>query len=115
MTELGEDFFHIVSDCYYLQYSQVVFSDFLWTMRSIYLPLFHTLKMKIPKADLYHCVATGYAGVLGGVIVMATMTCVINLLVDILYAFIDPRIKAQYTSGGKKKKVKKTPAIANPA
>ena len=34
-------------------------------MRSLYLPLLFTLKMKIPKADLYHCVATGYAGVLG--------------------------------------------------
>jgi glycosyltransferase involved in cell wall biosynthesis len=34
-------------------------------MRSIYLPLFLTLKMEIPQADLYHCVATGYAGVLG--------------------------------------------------
>ena len=31
----------------------------------MYLPLFLTLKMKLPKADLYHCVATGYAGVLG--------------------------------------------------
>ena len=34
-------------------------------MRSIYLPLFLVLKSRIPKADLYHCVATGYAGVLG--------------------------------------------------
>lgn len=34
-------------------------------MRSVYLPLFFTLQMKLPKADLYHCVATGYAGVLG--------------------------------------------------
>ena len=62
---MGEDFLHAVTDCYRLQYSQIVFSDFLWTMRSIYLPLLLTLKMKIPKADLYHCVATGYAGVLG--------------------------------------------------
>ncbi len=62
---MGEDFFKIVLDCYNLNYSQVVFSDFLWTLRSIYLPLFHTLKMDVPKADLYHCVATGYSGVLG--------------------------------------------------
>jgi glycosyltransferase involved in cell wall biosynthesis len=34
-------------------------------MRSIYLPMFLTLKMNLPKADLYHCVATGYAGLLG--------------------------------------------------
>lgn len=62
---MGEDFLQAVKDCYNLKYSQVIFSDFLWTMRSIYLPLFFTLSMKVPKADLYHCVATGYAGILG--------------------------------------------------
>lgn len=55
-----------------------------------------------------------YPIVLGGVIVMAFLVCVINLLVDILYAFIDPRIKAQYTSGGRKKKTKKAPAVVKP-
>ena len=63
---MGEDFFHVVEECYEKQYSQIVFSDFLWTMRSIYLPLFLILNTRIPKADIYHCVATGYAGVLGG-------------------------------------------------
>lgn len=62
---MGEDFLLAVTDCYNLKYSQLVFSDFLWTMRSIYLPLFITLQMELPKADLYHCVATGYAGVQG--------------------------------------------------
>ena len=62
---MGPDFFQIVRECYKRQYANIVFSDFLWTMRSIYLPLFWTLKMKVPQADLYHCVATGYAGVLG--------------------------------------------------
>ncbi len=62
---MGPDFFQAVKECYQLRYSEVVFSDFLWTMRSIYLPLFLTMKMDVPKADLYHCVATGYAGVLG--------------------------------------------------
>ena len=62
---MGEDFLRAVMECYRLKYSQVVFSDFLWTMRSIYLPLFIIMKADIPKADLYHCVATGYAGVLG--------------------------------------------------
>ena len=28
-------------------------------------PLLFALKMELPRADLYHCVATGYAGVLG--------------------------------------------------
>ena len=63
---MGEDFFRIVQECYDKNYSQIVFSDFLWTMRSIYLPLFLILNTKIPRADIYHCVATGYAGVLGG-------------------------------------------------
>lgn len=62
---MGEDFLQAVTECYQLQYSQIVFSDFLWTMRSIYLPLFLTLQAELPKADLYHCVATGYSGVLG--------------------------------------------------
>ncbi len=62
---MGEDFLQAAVDCYKLKYPQIVFSDFLWTMRSIYVPLFFTLRMDIPKADLYHCVATGYAGVLG--------------------------------------------------
>ena len=62
---MGPDFYHMVSECYRKNYPHIVFSDFLWTMRSIYLPLFLVLKSRIPKADLYHCVATGYAGVLG--------------------------------------------------
>lgn len=62
---MGEDFFQAVLECYQIRYPEILFSDFLWTMRSMYLPLFHTLKMELPKADLYHCVATGYAGVLG--------------------------------------------------
>jgi len=62
---MGADFLHIVEECYARAYPQINFSDFLWTMRSIYLPLFLILKTPIPKADLYHCVATGYAGVLG--------------------------------------------------
>ena len=62
---MGEDFYHAVLDCYNLQYPDIVFSDFLWTMRSMYLPLFHALSMEIPQADIYHAVATGYAGILG--------------------------------------------------
>ncbi len=62
---MGADFLHVVQECYTKRYPHIVFSDFLWTMRSIYLPLFLILKTNLPKADIYHCVATGYAGVLG--------------------------------------------------
>lgn len=63
---MGADFLHIIQEFYEKKYTQINFSDFLWTMRSIYLPLFLILKTPIPKADIYHCVATGYAGILGG-------------------------------------------------
>jgi peptide/nickel transport system permease protein len=44
--------------------------------------------------------------VLGSVIFMAVMFSFVNLCVDILYAFIDPRIKSQYGKGfGRKKGV----------
>ena len=62
---MGEDFYHAVLDCYNLQYPDIVFSDFLWTMRSMYLPLFLALSTEIPKADVYHAVSTGYAGIVG--------------------------------------------------
>ena len=62
---MGGDFLRIVEDYYQQRYPYIGFSDFLWTMRSIYLPLFRVLQTKLPKADIYHCVATGYAGVLG--------------------------------------------------
>ena len=44
-----------------------------------------------------------YPIVLGSVLVVSFFVCVINLLVDLLYGFLDPRIKAQYTAGSKKK------------
>lgn len=62
---MGKDFLDAVTELYQLNYSQVVFTDFLWMMRSIYLPLFTVLQAELPKADLYHCICTGYAGVLG--------------------------------------------------
>ncbi|MCJ7837176.1 ABC transporter permease [Cuneatibacter sp. NSJ-177] len=38
--------------------------------------------------------------VMGGVLIIAVMFSIINLLLDILYAFVDPRVKAQYKKGG---------------
>ncbi len=62
---MGAEFLRAAQDCYEKKYNQLIFSDFLWTLRSIYLPLFLTMKTDVPKADLYHCVATGYSGILG--------------------------------------------------
>ena len=52
-----------------------------------------------------------YNLVQGSVLVIALFICAVNLVVDIVYAFIDPRIKAQYKSSnkrrGKRKEAKK--------
>ncbi len=37
--------------------------------------------------------------VTGSIIMCSVLMCVVNLIVDIVYAFFDPRIKAQYTKG----------------
>ena len=42
----------------------------------------------------------------GTVLVLSFFVCVINLLTDLAYAYVDPRIKSQY-SGGKKKRTPK--------
>lgn len=62
---MGNDFLLIAKELYQKKYENITFSDFLWSLRSMYLPLFLCLKTPLPKADLYHCVATGYAGMLG--------------------------------------------------
>ena len=45
-----------------------------------------------------------YPVIQGGVLLLSLSVCVMNLLVDIFYAYVDPRIRAQYTSGKKKQK-----------
>lgn len=44
-----------------------------------------------------------YPIIQGTVVIITLSVCVINLLVDIAYAYADPRIKAQYTQDGKRK------------
>lgn len=48
-----------------------------------------------------------YPIVQGGTIVLAIAFSIAMLLIDLLYATVDPRIKAQYSSSKKRKKVKK--------
>ena len=40
--------------------------------------------------------ARNYPVVQGGVLVIALAFCLVNLVVDILYAYVDPRIRSQY-------------------
>jgi peptide/nickel transport system permease protein len=52
--------------------------------------------------------------ILASVVFMALVFAVVNLLVDILYAFIDPRIKAQYEGAVRRKSGKKEKRRALP-
>lgn len=61
----------------------------------------------IPGIGYYITQAVGnrdYPIIRGGVTLLALLFCIVVLIVDIIYAFIDPRIKAQYENSGKKKK-----------
>ena len=52
-----------------------------------------------------------YPVIQGSVLFLSLSISLMNLIVDVVYGFVDPRIKAQYSSGGKKpRKEKKTEA-----
>ena len=48
--------------------------------------------------------ARDYPVINGCVVVLSLSICIMNLLVDLAYAYVDPRIRAQYVSGKKKRK-----------
>lgn len=53
-----------------------------------------------------------YPVIQGTVLMLSACICLMNLLVDLIYGFIDPRIMALYSAGGKRKaKSKKSEAV----
>lgn len=62
---MSRDFYEVCVEYYKERYDRTVFSRFLWTMRSMYFPLMAALSGELAKADIFHAVSTGYAGVLG--------------------------------------------------
>ncbi len=61
---MSKDFYDLVIETYRNQYPYTPFTEFIWTIRSMYIFLFYLLMQDMPRADLYHSVSTGYAGVL---------------------------------------------------
>lgn len=47
------------------QYPYVAFADTFHTIRSMLLPVSYLMGSKVPQADVYHAIATGYGGLLG--------------------------------------------------
>lgn len=61
----SKDFFDILEEICSKKYKLIPFTEMFWTVRSMILPLFLTIRNDIPEADVYHSVSTGYAGVVG--------------------------------------------------
>lgn len=61
----SKDFYDLLQALCLERYPLVPFTEMFWMVRSMILPLFLILRENIPKADLYHSVSTGYAGVVG--------------------------------------------------
>ncbi|WP_102346667.1 GT4 family glycosyltransferase PelF [Bacillus sp. Marseille-P3661] len=63
----SKDFFDILKQICLENYVYTPFTTMYWTLRSMVLSLFICINHKAPKADLYHSVSAGYAGVVGSI------------------------------------------------
>lgn len=57
----------MVSNLYKHYDLNISFLDFFWTYRFSILPILPLLNADIPRADVYHTVSTGYAGMIGAI------------------------------------------------
>ena len=62
---MSDDYLDIIMTLAADEFRNVPFKDAFWTIRSMLIPLLNLLSCKPVEADVYHTVATGYAGVLG--------------------------------------------------
>ena len=61
---MSKGFYEICLEEYNKTASTEGFRQYLWSFRKLYFSLLNSLSGEIPKADLYHSLSTGYAGVL---------------------------------------------------
>lgn len=60
----SESFLDILTRLCETEYPYTAFSDLFHTVRSMLLPVLYVLASEVPKADVYHAIATGYSGIL---------------------------------------------------
>lgn len=60
----SEVFLNILTEICLEKYPYIAFADAFHTMRSMLLPVLYLLGTEVPKADIYHSIATGYGGLL---------------------------------------------------
>ena len=61
---MSEPFMDLLLKICHEEYPYTAFSDLFHTVRSMLLPLLYVIQEDVPKADLYHSIATGYAGIM---------------------------------------------------
>ena len=62
---MGGHFYKICLDEYIRSKSTEAFQQYVWNFRGMYFPFINILARDLVKADLYHSLSTGYAGILG--------------------------------------------------
>jgi peptide/nickel transport system permease protein len=70
----------------------------------------------IPGLGNYTLVALAnrdYPAIQGSVLFLSTLFCLVILLIDILFAFVDPRIRSQYVRKKKRHKEVRSSAAAS--
>lgn len=60
----SEEYLEMLTQTCQTDYPYTAFSDLFHTTRSMLLPVLYVLNSRIPKADMYHSMATGYSGIL---------------------------------------------------
>ncbi len=70
---LGKNYWEVLIENYNSKYPDNNFNIYYWTYRNIILNLIQIGQAKIPKADIYHSVSTGYAGYIGALAVHRKM------------------------------------------
>lgn len=61
----SEALLNILLDICQKDYPFMEFADFFHSIRSMFLPILYLIGSPVPQADVYHCTATGYGGLLG--------------------------------------------------
>ena len=61
---MSQDFLNLLLRICHEDYPYTAFSDLFHTVRSMMLPVLYIIQSEVPKADVYHAIATGYAGIL---------------------------------------------------
>lgn len=62
---MSEAFLDILTRLCMEKYPYMAFAEAFHTMRSMLLPVLYLMGQTVPKADIYHSIATGYGGLLG--------------------------------------------------